>query len=413
MMRQLPFAPWATTPETARVMDALDAMRPGVSRFVGGCVRNAVMGKPADDIDIATQLLPQQTIAAAQDAGLGAHPTGIDHGTVTLVCQGRPFEVTTLRRDVSTDGRRASVAFTEDWVEDAQRRDFTLNALYADRQGVLFDPIGTGVEDALAGRVRFIGDADRRIAEDYLRILRFFRFSAWYGRGVLDKTGLLACQRGVPGMAQLSAERVWKELKKLLAASDPRGALDGMTSVGAHEAVWPMAGRLDRVNALIGLEAEAFLPADPLRRVAAALPDLSATQSFCLRMKASSDERERLCAAQKSVGRIVSHMSLREMRRTLYRLGAEAFLDQAALAWADDRREKTTPQWRALTALAQGWKRPVFPLNGAQVLAAGAPAGPLVGEVLREVEEWWIDADFVEDPLGIAERLKAVVQGLC
>lgn len=413
MTRKLSFAPWLTAPETKLVMEALDAVRPGASRFVGGCVRNAVMGRAADDIDIATQLLPEQTIAAAKAAGLAAHPTGLEHGTVTLVCQGKPFEVTTLRRDVSTDGRRASVAFTEDWTEDAQRRDFTLNALYADREGVIHDPTGAGVADALAGRVVFIGDADRRMAEDYLRILRFFRFSAWYGRGALDPDGLTACGRGVSGMGQLSAERVWKELKKLLAASDPRAALAGMAAAGVHEAVWPMAGRLDRLAALIGLEAEAFLPADPVRRVAAALPDLSAAQALCVRMKVSNEERDRICAAHKPAGRIVSYMSLREVRRTLYRLGAEAFLDQAAMAWADDGREKTTPQWRALMALAQGWRRPTLPLTGAQVMAAGTPAGPLVGEVMREVEDWWIDADFIEDPLSIAERLKAVVQGLC
>ena len=413
MTRKLSFAPWLTAPETVRVMDALDAARPGASRFVGGCVRNAVMGQAADDIDIATQLLPEQTVAAAKAAGLAAHPTGIEHGTVTLVCQSKPFEVTTLRRDVSTDGRRASVAFTEDWAEDAQRRDFTLNALYADRDGLIHDPTGSGVADALAGRVVFIGDADRRIAEDYLRILRFFRFSAWYGRGGLDGEGLAACARGVPGMAQLSAERIWKELKKLLAASDPRGALQGMAEAGVHAAVWPMASRLDRLSALIGLEAEAFLAADPLRRVAASLPDLVAAQALCGRMKASNEERDRLYAAHRPAGRIVSFMSLREVRRTLYRLGTEAFLDQAALAWAEDPRERATPQWRALMALAQGWRRPELPLTGAQVLAAGVPAGPLVGEVMREVEDWWIDADFIDDPLSIAERLKAVVQGLC
>lgn len=413
MTRKLAFAPWLATPETTLVMDALDAVRPGASRFVGGCVRNAVMGRAADDIDIATQLLPQQTMAAAKAAGLAAHPTGIEHGTVTLVCKGKPFEVTTLRRDVCTDGRRAGVAFTEDWTEDAQRRDFTLNALYADREGVIHDPVGSGITDALGGRVVFIGDADRRIAEDFLRILRFFRFSAWYGRGPLDADGLAACARGLPGMGQLSAERVWKELKKLLAASDPREALAGMAAAGVHEAVWPMASRLDRLAALIGLEAEAFLAADPVRRVAAALPDLAAAQTFSVGMKVSNEERDRLCAAHKPVGRIVSFMSLREVRRTLYRLGLEAFLDQAALAWAEDRREKTTPQWRALMALAQGWQRPALPLTGAQVMAAGAPAGPLVGEVMREVEDWWIDADFIDDPLSIAERLKAVVQGLC
>ncbi len=412
MTQRLPYAPWLGAPETVAVMDALDAARPGASRFVGGCVRNALLGRTADDIDIATQLVPDEVAAAAQAAGLGVAPTGIEHGTVTVIAKGKPFEVTTLRRDVSTDGRRATVAFTDDWLEDAGRRDFTMNALYAERGGTLHDPTGRGVADGLAGRVVFIGDADRRIAEDFLRILRFFRFSAWYARGALDADGLAACARGVAGMRQLSAERVWKELKKLLAADDPRAALAGMEQAGVDEIVWPEATCTDSLSRLIALESNAFLPNDPLQRIAAALPDQIVARALCQRLKVSNDERARLVAAHADHGRIVSYLSMRELRRMLYRMGQEAFVDQAKISWAQDPRERATPQWRALIAFAQGWRRPEFALTGDQVIAAGVAPGPLVGAVMREVEEWWIDADFIDDPLSLAERLKAVAQGM-
>jgi poly(A) polymerase len=393
-------------------MAALNAAQPGASRFVGGCVRNALLGQAADDIDIATQLTPERVMAAAAAAGLQVVPTGIEHGTVTVIAAGAPFEVTTLRRDVSTDGRRATVAFTTDWAEDAARRDFTLNALYADQEGTIHDPTGKGVADALAGRVVFIGDADRRIAEDYLRVLRFFRFSARYAKAGLDAEGLSACGRSAEGLRQISAERVWKELKKLLSADDPRAALVGMQSSGVAAAIWPEAGRIDRLHAMIDLEAGAFLAPDPLQRIAAALPDQTAAGALCQRLKASNDERERLVAAHSNAGRIVCYLSMRELRRLVYRLGQQAFIDQAKIAWADDPRERTTPQWRALIAFAQGWKPPHFPLTGEQVMAAGVPPGPQLGAVMREVEAWWIDADFIDDPLSLAERLKAVVQGM-
>ncbi len=217
-------ADWLTAPQTLAVVAALEAARPGGVRFVGGCVRNCVMGRAVDDIDIATQLEPAQTITALKTAGLRAIPTGIEHGTVTAIVDHVPFEITSLRRDVETDGRRAVVAFTQDWAEDAQRRDFRMNALYAAPDGEMFDPVGGGYEDAMAGRVIFIGDADQRLREDYLRILRFFRFNAWYG-AELDQDGLAACTRQAAGLSQIARERVWKELKKMLAAPEPATAM--------------------------------------------------------------------------------------------------------------------------------------------------------------------------------------------
>ena len=231
MSAAITHAAWLKAPETRALISALEQDRPGGSRFVGGCVRNTVMMREIDDIDIATQLTPDRVTDLVTRAGFAAHPTGVEHGTITVVVNHQPFEVTTLRRDVTTDGRRATVAFTEDWSEDAHRRDFRLNALYASPDGEVFDPTGGGLEDARVGRVIFIGDAHTRIREDYLRILRFFRFNAWYARGPIDPHGLTACADLVAGLDILAEERVWKEVKKLLAAPDARAAWEGMEAV--------------------------------------------------------------------------------------------------------------------------------------------------------------------------------------
>ncbi|MES1156306.1 MAG: CCA tRNA nucleotidyltransferase [Alphaproteobacteria bacterium] len=412
MSASIAHAPWLKTAETRAVIAALEAARPGGARFVGGCVRNTLMGRPVDDIDIATQLTPDEVVKAAKAAGLAAVPTGIEHGTITVVSNHIPHEVTTLRRDVTTDGRRATVAFTEDWNEDAERRDFRMNALYAGPDGQVFDPTGGGLDDARAGRVIFIGDAETRIREDYLRILRFFRFNAWYAKTPLDPHGLEACAKLVGGLDALSAERVWKETKKLLAAPDPRAAWEGMEAIGVRARALPELTQHARLVALMTLENDLLLDPDAMTRIAAGLSHENAARALARRLKISNEERERLVDALGDGERIVSFMSLREVRRALYRLGATAFEDRVKLAWASDHNDKAVPQWRALIAMAQSWTRPKLPLTGEEVMAAGVPPGPKVGEVMREVEAWWIDADFPDDKLSIVERLKAVAQGL-
>ena len=405
-------ASWLVKPETRALMGALDAVRAGGSRFVGGCVRNTLMGCGVDDIDVATQLTPDVVTGVAKAAGFAVAPTGLEHGTVTVIVNHNPFEVTTLRRDVTTDGRRATVAFTESWEEDAGRRDFRLNALYADADGVVHDPTGGGLEDARAGRIIFIGDAETRLREDHLRILRFFRFSAWYARGALDGRGLAACKAMRAGIDALSVERVWKEFRKLLDAPDPRAALKGMDTIGVLARVAPEATRLERLYRLIQIEDDLVVAHDALTRAAAMLGDEAGARAFTQRMKASNEERARLVGALGAAPRLVSYMSMREVRRALYALGQETFEDRVRLAWAEDTGARTTPQWRALLALSQGWVRPTLALSGDDILAAGVPAGPKVGAVRREVEAWWIDADFPDDRLSIVERLKAVAQGL-
>lgn len=259
--------PWMTDSATQAVMAALEARGfEGCARFVGGCVRNALLKQPIDDVDIATTLTPDQVTEALEAAGLSAHPTGVEHGTITGVAQGKPFEITTLRRDVSTDGRRAVVAFTQSWEEDAQRRDFRLNALYADKDGTLYDPTGQGVADALAGRIVFVGDPMTRIREDYLRILRFFRFQAWYGKGEPDSAALEACKALKGMLSGRAAERTSKEILKLLEAEDPRAALRLMAATSVLSAVLPMVKAMGRFEALVEIQNSQLFETDGDRK---------------------------------------------------------------------------------------------------------------------------------------------------
>jgi poly(A) polymerase len=410
----LPAQPWLTHPATVAVMDALEAAGGAdCARFVGGCVRDALLGRPVKDIDLATRLPPDAVIAALKIAGLKAVATGIDHGTVTAVSGGRPFEITTLRRDVETDGRHATVAFTQDWAEDAARRDFRLNALYADRAGGLYDPTGGGVADARAGAVVFVGDPETRIREDALRIPRFFRFVAWYGRGAADPAALAACRDLTPLVEGLSAERVGQEMMKLLAAEDPRRAVRLMAEAGVLARLAPETTNLVRFDALVRIETEILFSQDPLLRLAALLPDdpvIGVRTARALRL--ANAQKDRLAAALATDPPLVSWMSPRETRRVVYRLGRQTFADRVTLAWAASLRPAAAIQWRALLPIAETWTPPSLPLTGDEVVAAGVPRGPLIGAVLREVEAWWIDQDFIDDKLSIMERLKSVAQGM-
>lgn len=406
--------PWMAQAQTRAVIAALEA-RGGVgcARFVGGCVRNTLMGKPVDDIDIATVLTPDLTIEALEQAGLRALPTGIEHGTVTGLSSGRAFEITTLRRDVATDGRRAVVAFTHDWAEDAQRRDFRFNALYADAEGQVYDPTGEGVGDAREGRVVFVGDPMTRIREDYLRILRFFRFQAWYGRGPADPAALTACGALKDMLLGGTAERIQKELMKMLAADDPRAALRLMAAAGVLPMILPTVKSPARFEALVAIETEQLFENDPVLRLAALIPDdAEGAQALAEGLRLSNADRDRIVAAVGQGPRIVSWMSPREARRAVYALGTGTFRDRVKLAWAGAERASTAPQWRALLALAETWTPPAFPLSGEEVMKAGVPKGPMVGKVMREIELWWIDQDFIEDKFSVIERLKAVAQGM-
>jgi len=396
---------WMGAPSTRAVLDALG----GEARFVGGAIRDALLDKPIGDIDIATPLSPEVVMKRLQAAGLGAVPTGIEHGTVTAISSGKPFEVTSLRRDVSTDGRRAVVRFTTDWKEDSSRRDFTFNALYASADGEIFD-YHNGIADLEAGRVRFIGDATQRIREDFLRILRLFRFHAWYGKGEIDAQALHAAAAEKAGLAKLSGERIQKEMLKLLEAENPVVVLRAMAASGILSEVLPGNLNIARLERLVAIEANAFFAPDPLLRLAALLND--GVPPLAERWKLSNADRERLEDVVAAREKIVSYLSIREVRKLLYRLGAQRFKDRVSLRWAEDAKASSAIQWRALLALADAWQPPKFPLDGGNVMAAGVPQGPLVGRILAEVEEWWIESDFLDDEFSLAERLKAVVQAM-
>ena len=394
--------------ETGRLLAALK----GDVRFVGGCVRNALLGVAVDDIDVATPLLPNEVMARLSTDGIRVIATGIAHGTVTAVVGAQHYEITTLRRDDSTDGRHAQVSFSTDWALDAARRDFTMNALYADAAGTIYD-YHEGLADLKAGRIRFIGEPRARIREDYLRILRLFRFYAHYGRSELERSALDAVMLEREGLERLSGERIAKEMFRLLDAPDPLPALRLMGACQILALILPGPLNFARAERLVASDSDCFFVPDPVLRLAALLDgEAPRAEALAQRWRLSSDVKARLEDLAGGREKIVSYLSIREMRKLLYRLGKARFVDRVRLRWAEDGKPSNQVAWRALLEMARSWERPVFPLSGRDVMAAGIPEGPRIGKVLAEVEEWWIDADFIEDPFSLAERLKAVAQAL-
>ena len=386
---KLDAAAWRRRRGIARLLDALGAAD-GLTRFVGGAVRDELLGLPVNDVDLATRLRPDDVVKRLGAAGIKAVPTGIAHGTVTAISDGQPVEVTSLRRDVATDGRRATIAFTDDWKEDAARRDFTINALSADpASGELFDYFG-GLADLGARRVRFIGLALERIAEDHLRILRFFRFHARFGAGPPDAAALDACAARANDLMALSRERIADELLKLLSMPDPVPTLAIMLERAILAPVLPeiAPGRLGALGALIAAEAESGLGADPLRRLLALLPpDAALAEKIAARLKLSNKARKRLgCAAGRDCGGSPKALA--------YRLGRDCAIDRLLLAG------------RVADAVAiADWAIPRLPIGGGKLIARGLAEGPAVARVLQAIEQRWVDAAF---PHGDAfERIVA------
>jgi poly(A) polymerase len=393
-------APWLGEAPLGDLLAVLD--RDGEqARVVGGAVRNALLGEPHGDIDIATTALPQEVVRRVTAAGFKPVPTGIEHGTITVVAAGTPFEVTTLREDIETFGRHAKVAFGRDWRRDAERRDFTINALSARRDGTVYDYVG-GLDDVAARRVRFIGDAATRIAEDYLRILRFFRFHAAYGEGALDPAGVAACIAGREGLERLSRERVRMEVIKLLAARHPVPALAVMTEAGLLERVLGGVPLLASFANMIKLEATLALAGDAARRLGAlAVSVLEDADRLRERLRLANAEYERLASMADRWWHISSQLSEESARVLLYHLGPERFIDRVLLAWSRSPQGAADQPWQALATLPGRWTAPTFPLRAAHFIARGVPKGPRLGAALAAAEQAWIAAGFPRDKAAL------------
>jgi poly(A) polymerase len=373
------------------------------ARIAGGAVRNALTQESISDVDIATTCLPDEVTRRAEKAGMPVIPTGILHGTVTVLSGGEPYEVTTLRADIETDGRHAKVEFGRDWQDDAERRDFTMNALYAKPDGTIIDLIG-GIADIKSRAIRFIGDAEARIREDHLRILRFFRFFAWYGSGRPDAEGLKACARLKETLLDLSVERVWMELKKLLSAPDPSRALLWMRQAGVLSVAVPESEKwgIDAVHALVAAGRDLGWRPDPMLRLTAIIPPrVERVEELATRLKLSTAERERLehwAAAQLPQHDLDSQM----FARLLYRSKRKGVEDKIRLALADARSKAIGDDTQMIRAagysrlldFAENWEQPQFPVAGADLIANGMKSGPQLGARLKALEEKWVDSGF-------------------
>jgi poly(A) polymerase len=366
------------------------------ARVVGGAVRNALLNIPTGDIDIATTALPEEVISRAKAAGIKSVPTGIEHGTVTLVVDAHPFEVTTLREDTETFGRKARVAFGRDCVRDAERRDFTINGLSVDAEGRVHDHVG-GLDDIAAKRVRFIGDPNQRIAEDYLRILRFFRMHAAYGAGEPDRAGYIACIHGREGLAALSAERVRLELLKLMVADGAAVAVAAMVDGGLLLPIFGGVAYTGPFTAMISAERALGLAPDPVRRLAAlAVAVTEDARRIAPRLRLTNAETKALDSMGHRWWRLAG-MDEATARRRLYRLGEDRYRDRLLLAWARSGGDADAASWRELASLPERWSAPKFPLKAADFLARGVAQGPQLGQLLALAEDAWLAADFPLD----------------
>ncbi|MBK9431966.1 MAG: CCA tRNA nucleotidyltransferase [Sphingomonadales bacterium] len=396
-MAQLPDTGWRRSAGLGAIVDCLRDDQDG-PRFVGGAVRDALLGLPVSDIDIATPVTPTEVIARLETAGLRAIPTGIDHGTVTALAGDAKAEITTLRRDVSTDGRHAIVAFSTDWKEDAARRDFTINALYANpASGEVFDYFG-GLADLEAGLVRFIGDPAARIAEDHLRILRFFRFHTRFGKGAPDKASLDACIAAAHSLTALSSERLADELFKLLALPNPAQSVSQMLDGGIFSAILPEVDKagVSALHRLLEREQMAEFAPSALLRLAALLPcDPEITNRVSKRLKLSNTNRAELAALAQH-----RHPAARKARPLAYRIGTETTRDLFLLR-ADDS------EWKAGLSALRDWTPPVFPIKGGALIERGLAQGKAVSETLRVIEDQWVAEGFPD-----AARANAIADQL-
>jgi len=399
--RRLSDAPWLTAGALPRLLGVLD--RDGEeARAVGGAVRNALLGMSIAEVDVATTAVPEEVIKRVTAAGFKHVPTGIEHGTVTVIIDKHPFEVTTLRKDVETYGRHAKVEFGRDWKADAERRDFTINALSAGQDGTVFDYTG-GLDDLAHRCVRFIGDPARRIAEDYLRILRFFRFHAAYGTSDHpDPAGLVACIQGRDGLDQLSRERVRMEMMKLVVAPHAVPTLISMTDAGLLLRVLGGVSYLGSFENMAKVEAATGAEPNAVRRLGAlavAIPEDA--DRLWQRLRLANSEHERLASMGESWGRISPIYGEKSAKALLYRLRPQHFTDRVLLGWARSQATAHDAEWHALATLSLRWTAPVFPLKAAEFMKRGVVQGPALGAAIAAAEQAWVAAGFPDDQAAL------------
>jgi poly(A) polymerase len=406
--RRLENSAWLTAGALPQVLAVLDHAGEE-ARVVGGAVRNAMFGQTPAEIDIATTATPDCVIERARAAGFKAVPTGIDHGTVTVIVDGTPFEVTTLRSDVETYGRKAKVAFGRDWQADAERRDFTMNALSVDRNGEIFDYVG-GLADIDARHVRFIGDPAERIAEDFLRILRFFRFHATYGFGPPDPDGLAACIAARDGLSHLSRERIRMELLKLLRAAHATPTLAVMTEAGLLETVLGGVPLLASFENTCKVEAATGHEGDPVRRLAAlGVSVVEDADRLWQRLRLTNSEHARLTSIAEGWQQISPAQGEAAARERLYRIGPDRFVDRVLVAWSRSPAGAADPEWNSFAMLPARWTAPTFPLKSKEFTKRGIEKGPRLGAALAAAEEAWIAAGFPADRTMLAAIADAAV----
>ena len=396
--------------DVAQVFDLFETYQKNSIFVVGGAIRDALLNREITDIDFATPLEPKTITEILNKENIKFIDVGINHGTVTAIINERKFEITTFRDDIFTDGRHAQVSFSNSLEEDALRRDFTINAMYLDKSGNLIDPTD-GKKDLENRVVRFIGRPDERIKEDYLRILRYFRFLALFGDISPDAEVMKTISANLDKLSVVSKERQWNELKSILTLTAPNNAISAMSEIGLLDDYFNGIGINDAFVNLIEIESRISFSIDPILRLSTLIENsLDKANTIIKKLplsKSESTDLLKLCTLNKKV---VSYMSMKEVRYLLYLLGRDGFQKQILVTWAKDANNKNEVNWRSLYEVAQSWEKPSFALTAKDVINMGISQGPMVGDILKEVEDWWAENDFIDDKFSLIERLKAIVQ---
>lgn len=396
--------------DVAQVFDLFETYQKNSIYVVGGSIRDALLNKEITDIDFATSLKPKTITEILNKENIKFIDVGIDHGTVTAIINERKFEITTFRNDIFTDGRHAQVSFSNSLEEDALRRDFTINAMYLDKGGNLIDP-KDGKTDLENRVVRFIGNPEERIKEDYLRILRYFRFLALFGDISPDAEVMKTIKANLDKLSVVSKERQWNELKSILSLTAPNNAISAMSEIGLLDVFFDGTSINDAFVNLIEIESRISLSIDPILRLSTLIENsLDKANTIIKKLPLSKSDSTDLLKLSTLNKKIVSYMSMKEVRYLLYLLGRDDFQKQILVNWAKDTNNKNEVNWRSLYEVAQSWEKPSFALTAKDVINMGISQGPMVGDILKEVEDWWAENDFIDDKFSLIERLKAIVQ---